>query len=260
MKIENRKLKSAGSPAGASRDGDAAVLYFDSGFRRAFTLLELLLTVLVFAIVLGAIHGVFFTALRLRDRTSDAIERSLPLQQTLAILKRDIGNLVPPGGKLSGQLQSTPTASTPGSSMNHASGPQFHTSVGIVGDAQPWGEIERVSYYLAAPTNAAPGMDLFRSVARNLLPVSQDSTEDQFLMSGVDSITFQYHDGNNWKDTWDSTQADSTTGLTNNLPRAIKVALALHTENQSLGAPAPVELIVPVPVVARTNTTTEVAL
>ena len=47
-------------------------------FQSAFTLLELLLAILIFAIVLSAIHGVFFTALRLRDRTSNAIERSLP--------------------------------------------------------------------------------------------------------------------------------------------------------------------------------------
>jgi type II secretion system protein J len=226
--------------------------------RSAFTLLELILAVLVFAIVLSAIHVVFFTALRLRDRTSSAIERSLPLQQTLGIIKRDLANLVPPGGTLSGLLQSTPTTSTPGSSMSRANGPQFYTTVGLVSDAQPWGEIERVSYVLASPTNDAAGMDLYRSVTRNLLPVTQETTDDQFLMSGVDAITFQYYDGNDWKDTWDSTLADSVTGLTNNLPRAIKLSLALHAENQTLGTPAPVELIVPIPVLARTNLITTV--
>ena len=229
-------------------------------FRAAFTLLELILAVLVFAIVLSAIHVVFFTALRLRNRTSEAIERSLPLQQALGIIKRDLANLVPPGGTLSGQLQSTPTTSTAGSSMGRATGPQFYTSVGIVSDASAYGEIERVSYFLASPTNDASGQDLFRSVSRNLLPVTQDVTDNQFLMGGVDSISFQFYDGNNWKDTWDSTQADAVTGLTNNLPRAIKLALALHHENQTLGTAAPVELIVPVSVLARTNATTEVTL
>lgn len=224
----------------------------------AFTLLELILAVLIFSIVLSAIHVVFFTALRLRDRTSSAIERSLPLQQTLHIIKRDLANLVPPGGTLAGQLQSTPSSTTASPSMGQQSGPQFYTSVGLVGDAQPWGEIERVSYFLAAPTNDAAGLDLYRSVTRNLLPVKSDASEDQFLMSGVDTITYQYYDGANWKDTWDSTQADTVTGLTNNLPRAIKVALALHVEAQTLGTPAPVELIVPIPVLQRTNLITTV--
>ncbi|TAK93568.1 MAG: prepilin-type N-terminal cleavage/methylation domain-containing protein [Verrucomicrobia bacterium] len=223
-----------------------------------FTLLELLLAVLVFSIVLAAMHTVFYSAFKLRSKTTDAIERSLPLQQTLAIIKRDLANLVPPGGALSGQLQSTPNSSTSGgmsASLSRQSGPQFYTAVGMVEDSAPWGEIERVSYYLAQSTNGTPGQDLFRSVARNLLPVTQDQTTDQFMMGGVQAITFQYYDGSAWKDTWDSTLADATTGLTNNLPRAIKMDLQLFNENQSFGTPSPVELIVPVMVLAKTNVT-----
>src|SRR6185436_6442719 len=109
-------------------------------------------------------------AFKLRNKTADAIERSLPLQQTLTVIKRDLANLVPPGGTLSGALQSTPTISTGGSmsgSMNRQSGPQFYTTVGIVDDNAPWSEVERVSYFLAPATNNTPGMDLHRSVARN---------------------------------------------------------------------------------------------
>ncbi len=236
--------------------------------KSAFTLLELLLAILVFSIVLGAMHVVFFSAFKLRNKTSDAIERSLPLQQTLAIIKRDLANLVPPGGTFSGALQSTPTISpTAGGttntgvaggmsgSLNRGNGPEFYTALGIVDDTAPWGEIERVSYRLVTPTNNAPGMDLVRSTARNLLPTMQDQAQDQFLMSGVEAITFQYYDGNAWKDTWDSTQVDSATGLANNLPRAIKLDLELYNENPGLGTPAPVELIVPLMVLARTNVT-----
>ena len=39
---------------------------------------------------------------------------------------------------------------------------------------------------------------------------------------------------------------------------AIKLTLALYTETQSFGTPAPVELIVPIPVLARTNVITTV--
>jgi hypothetical protein len=187
------------------------------------------------------------------------------LQQALAIIKRDLSNLVPPGGKFAGALQSTPTYSTIGngfgttSSRNRGSGPDFYTAVAIVDDTAPWGDVQRVSYFLAAPTNNLPGQDLYRSVARNLLPLNQYTTDDQYLMSGVEQISFQYYDGNNWKDTWDSTAADTTTGLTNNLPPAIKLQLRLHSENRSAGTPAPVELVVPVPVLARTNAPVEIA-
>lgn len=259
-------------PRGEGQGEDESEFHLNSNYcvvcQSAFTLLELLLAVLVFAIVLGAIHVVFFSAIKLRNKTSDAIERSLPLQQTLMIIKRDLANLVPPGGTLSGALQSAPTVfpapggstntgagSSMSGSLNRGNGPDFYTAVGLVNDAAPWGEIERVSYRLAQPTNNAPGMDLVRSVARNLLPAMQVQTQDQFLMGGVEAITFQYYDGNAWKDTWDSTQVDSATGLANNLPRAIKLDLQLHTENNGAGTPAPVELIVPLLVLARTNLT-----
>lgn len=230
------------------------------GEQRGFTLLELLLAVLVFSIVLGAMHVVFFSAFKLRNKTADAIERALPLQQALSIVKRDLSNIVPPGGLMSGSLQSTPTASStgsgmPSSSMNHGNGPQFYTAVGSVDDTAPWGEVERVTYFLAPPTNNTMGMDLYRSVSRNLLPLNQDQTDDQFMMSGVKAITFQYYDGNAWKDTWDSTLPDTTTGLTNILPRAIKLQLELYNDNVAMGAPAPVEMVVPILVQARTNVT-----
>lgn len=261
MKNVRTKLN-VGSRVGRARVSSFFIPHSSFFIRqRGFTLLELLLAVLVFSIVLGAIHVVFFSAFKLRNKTADAIERSLPVQQTLAIIKRDLANLVPPGGTLSGALQSTPTISTASGmsgSLNRQSGPQFYTAVGIVDDNAPWSEIERVSFFLAPATNNTAGLDLYRSVARNLLPTLQDQTDDQFLMGGVESIAFQYYDGNAWKDTWDSTQADTTTGLTNNLPRAIKMDLQLYNENHSSGMSAPVELIVPVLVFARTNLVTEI--
>ena len=266
MKVEFRMTNDEWSPMGQLPIGRRTTSFSPFVIRhssfvipqRGFTLLEILLAVLVFSIVLAAIHTVFFSAFKLRNKTSEAIERSLPLQQTLAIIKRDLANLVPPGGPLSGALQSTPTTSTGSGmsgSLSRQNGPQFYTAVGIVDDNAPWGETERVSYHLATATNNTPGMDLYRSVARNLLPLIQDETADQFLMSGVESLAFQYYDGNAWKDTWDSTQADTTTGLTNNLPRAIKLELQLYNENHSYGTPAPVQLVVPVMVLARTNVT-----
>ena len=46
--------------------------------------------------------------------------------------------------------------------------------------------------------------------------------------------------------------------MTNDLPRGIKLQLQLYNEHQSYGTPAPVELIVPILVLARTNVVTEI--
>src|SRR6266571_3956497 len=62
---------------------------------RAFTLIEVLLAVSVFAIVLIAINTVFYSALRLRATTARVLDQSAPLQQTLIVLRRDLHGAVP---------------------------------------------------------------------------------------------------------------------------------------------------------------------
>ena len=74
--------------------------------RRAFTLLELLLATAIFAIVLVAINTVFYSALRLRDRTTAAVAAELPVNQAMAVLRRDLVGAMPPGGTLVGDFKS----------------------------------------------------------------------------------------------------------------------------------------------------------
>lgn len=229
---------------------------------RGFTLLEVLLAAAVFSIVLVAVHVVFHSALRLRERTTRLVDDSLPLQQTLSILRRDLSNLVPPGGTFFGELQTSPntgtqTNSTGSSSLSPAtptsanpgqSGPQFCTSTGVVRDAAPWGDVVRVTYYLADPTNRTVGRDLIRSVTRNLLPTLVEEPEDQWLMGGVESILFSFYDGNQWSEEWDSATADPK------LPAAIRVELLLASEERARQrTSSPIALVVPVMAQVRTN-------
>src|SRR5205814_2046628 len=66
--------------------------------RQGFTLLEVLIAAAVFAIVLAAASTVFYGALHLRNGATEALEQSLPREQALAIIQRDLANLVVPGG------------------------------------------------------------------------------------------------------------------------------------------------------------------
>src|SRR3954468_13702715 len=74
----------------------------------AFTLIEILIAVSIFAIDLGAINTVFFSALRLRNRTQAAMDRALPIEQAVSMIKRDLENICIPNGTLTGQLETTP--------------------------------------------------------------------------------------------------------------------------------------------------------
>src|SRR4051812_27608323 len=84
----------------------------------AFTLLEVMLAIVIFSIVLAAIHTVFYAAVQLRNKTTQAVEQAIPLQQTLAIIKRDLANIVLPGGTFAGEFQTSQTATISTNAMS----------------------------------------------------------------------------------------------------------------------------------------------
>ncbi len=204
---------------------------------------------MVFAVVMLAVHYVFHGAVRLRNKVAASLEETVPLQQALAILQRDLANLVAPGPTLAGALQSHPTNLTllPG-----LRGPYFYTQVGLLTDTAPWPALQRVAYRLLPPTNQTEGLELTRSVTRNLLAPVEEPPEDQFLLDGVEELLFQFHDGLQWRDTWDSSVEPTV------LPVAIKVQLYLTRGRTNLAGREPVELVVPVAVqpVASTSAST----
>lgn len=244
---------------------------------RAFTLLELLIAVAVFAIVLLAINAVFYSALRLRNKSAESLNKLAPLQRALSLMKMDIANIVPPGGTMSGSLQSPLMGLAPSSSGYSAmpfstgsgassgslltaipvadaieSSPFFYTTTGSIDDNLPWPDIQQVSYVLVESTNGARGKDLVRCVTRNLLPADvPEYPARERLLSGVETFAFLYYDGLQWQTYWDSTQ------MTNSLPLAIKVLIQLAGDEKRLTPPAPIELVVPIYVQAQTNRTSQ---
>jgi type II secretion system protein J len=217
---------------------------------RGFTLIEIIIAVSIMAILLVAIHAAFLAALKLRNTTVNAIEASLPTEEALQIMRRDLANLViSTNGVFLGPLQTTnPTNNLPGQV-----GPDFYTSGGELDGMVPWGNVEKIDYLLTAPSNgpAGPGQDLVRAITRNLLPVSLQPMpeEKQTLLSGVQSLTFLYYDGSQWDAAWDTTQQT-------NLPQAIKVQILLAAVPGALAATAPLELVVPIDTLITTNPVT----
>lgn len=188
----------------------------------AFTLIELLLAMVLVGLVLAAIMGVFYGAFRLRAQTVALVEQGLPVQRALSILRQDLAGMVLPGGILSSNLLTDDSSSLAAVRGQRVSPPLF-TSNGLSTDLEPWADIQCVTYYLRPPTNqfGVNGLDLFRMVNRNLLPLNTDIPREEWMMSGVERVTFSYYDGTQWKTSWNSTN-DVTT-----LPTAIKVEIQL---------------------------------
>jgi type II secretion system protein J len=222
---------------------------------KAFTLIEMLLAVAICAIVLLAINGVFATAVRLRDKTTERVEESLPINRALDILCRDLKGTVGPGGYLAGDFRCGVQAT--GASMGlsgeaGSAGLDFYTSTGAIADKAPWGDLQEVFYELKAPSDRnQAGMDLVRCINRNLLAMATQTPEIQWLMGGVQTLEFDCYDGTQWRSTWDTSAGDT------NLPVAVRVRIQLAARpGEDAGVSQPLEMLVPLVSQARANLTT----
>jgi general secretion pathway protein J len=208
--------------------------------------MEMLLALAVSAIVLAGIGGVFYSAVRLRERTAALVDASAPLHQALAFLRRDLQGVMSPGGVLAGDFK----AGAISSGMMQGYGLQFSTTTGIIRDDVPWGDIQDVVYELQDPTerNYTGGKDLIRSVTRNLLFTTTQDAQDQRLLGNVQSLEVACFDGTDWRDTWDSSMGDT------NLPVAVRVRIQLATDSSTdARARQPIEMVFPLTIQPRTN-------
>jgi type II secretion system protein J len=203
----------------------------------------MLLAVAICAIVLVAINGVFAAAVRLRDKTSESIEASLPVTRALDIMRRDLKGTVGPGGFLAGDFKCG--AQAMGATMGLSgeagnAGLDFFTSTSVIGDKAPWGDIQEVFYELKTPADRnQTGMDLVRCINRNLLATTTQTPEIQWLMGNVQTLQFDCYDGTQWRNTWDTSASDT------NLPVAVRISIQLVAkQTEGAGNLQPLEMIV----------------
>ena len=214
--------------------------------QQAFTLIEMILAIGVAAIVLVAANAVFFTALHLRNATAEVVDAASPIDQAVAIMRHDLQCAVTPNpnGTLSGDFKIGNVTST---GINDPVAAEIYTATGALSDAAPWGDIQRVTYELKTSTRGAAGMDLYRSVTRNVLATATPDVADQLMLRGVQSVQFSAYDGAQWFNAWDTTD---TTSANTNLPVAVRVDIQLTGSDRNS---SPIEIFVPVDSQSRTN-------
>jgi prepilin-type N-terminal cleavage/methylation domain-containing protein len=209
----------------------------------AFTLLELLIATAIFAVILAAINTVFYGALRLQSKVTEKVDRSAWVAQVTAVIRRDLRAVMPAGSTLAGPIKLT------GGSSDQQARLEIYCASGALGEIDPWGEVQKIEYYLLPSINAtnAFSKDLIRAVTRNLLATTQPPPDEQLLLSGVAHVEFLCYDGTQWRNTWDSTTE------TTNAPTAFKFRIDLDSEPGFVQAKMPLELVVPVVMQSRTN-------
>lgn len=232
---------------------------------RAFTLIEILIATAIFATVLIAMNTVFHGALRLRKTTSKIVEQAIPINHAISVIKRDLRSALGPGGVLAGSIMGGyqggsfgPISSVSGSALSFL---EFHTTTGANDDSRVFNvqndfdrrsEMQRVTYFLREPvysTNLA-GMELVRSITRNLLAVNefQEPPDELPMMDSVENLEFLFYDGEMWQESWDSTVD------TNSVLKAVKVYIEFAAINRDERLrKAPLQIVVPIVAQASTN-------
>jgi type II secretion system protein J len=207
------------------------------GNRSAFTLIEVILAVGVMAILLAAVNAVFFSALRLRERTCLTVDAALPTEQALTFLRHDLQCVMPPGGILAGDFRA---GNVNESNRNETVSIELYTATASLHENEPWAEIQRITYELREPANPSPagGKDLVRSVTRNLLNTVSPEVQDQWMLGGVQDLAFECFDGTQWLEAWDTTTTET------NLPVAVRVSIRLAEESGE-GSQA-VQMVIPI--------------
>lgn len=182
-----------------------------SGSSRGFTLLEVLVATAIFVVLVGALYSLLYGALRLREKTYEVTEAGLPKGYIAMLIKRDLANIAAPVAILSGPM----IGEKDEQGEQRLDRLEFHTSSGIVNDTDPWGDVQKVEYYLAQARgyDESEGNELVRAVTRNLLASTVEEPEEEWLLSGVQSLEFAYYDGEYWQNVWDSTTQENETPL-----------------------------------------------
>jgi type II secretion system protein J len=217
----------------------------------AFTLIEVLLAVGIFAVVLFAINTVFFSALKLERAVSRSVDERAPLNQALAILRSDLQGAVQPVTNSYVLPRDFKTgAGGSGLGAAQAASLEFYTTTGVIGEEVAWGDLQKVRYELVEPAERtnSNGRELVRIITRNVLPTTTVEEEEQLLAGGVESLEFLCYNGTDWRSTWDTTAGDV------GLPLAVRVRLQLALENPGVKVlREPLELLVPITAQALTN-------
>lgn len=185
--------------------------------RRAFTLLELLVAMVLMVVVASCLYTALYTGFQARRSALSAVEPTSAAINTIELVKQDIYGVLPPGNGLAGAFIGTDASGAKGMDADSL---EFYTTHVYASDGQLAGGLGKIELLLEDDTDSGDGSQrLIRRITTNLLASRAVVPEEQVLCRNVLSLNLRYFDGSGWVDEWDST-ADA-----NSLPLAVEVDL-----------------------------------
>ena len=205
--------------------------------RSGFTLLELILSLAMVAMLSLTLYVSMTVAFKARRSAEAAVAPARAVSIAADLIGRDLENVVPPTGLLSGPFYGTIEGGAGGAGEGELAALEFHSvgsdgeliGPGGAGDNLPLVEgVRRVSLFV---DSAAQPPVLVRRVTRNLLAATEEQPEDEVVCRGVRNFAVRYYDGTTWTEDWDSTIVD------NALPMAVLIELAIEVPSPNAATP-----------------------
>ncbi len=205
--------------------------------RRGFTLLEIVLASTASALILIAVYGVFFRAVRMRDDATERTREARLQARAVSMIREDLRNGFISGGILASTLEGG-TANSRSSFPGHL---RLSTTSGHKSAEEVSGDVRVVEYYITTdPDEASRNAGvLVRAVESDLLEPLQAAIEPERVLGNVASMEVSFFDGTTWATSW-TVAEDAPT-----VPKAVRVRLQPGAAVGESVMPKPVEMVVP---------------
>ena len=191
-----------------------------------FTLMEVMFATMAFALILLVMQMTFSGVLGLRNRAQKRVDQQAILSQAMTIMKRDLENMIVTGGLMAEGLICTEMGSPdmPNDQL------EFYSTTGVVSDQFPWGDVQKVGYLLGVDPMQTVTTNLGQALMRlslNTLPLeaNEEPPVETLMLDNVRSMEFEFFDGLQWLQTWDSNVNEPA------VPLAVRAMVEVFTDN-----------------------------
>ena len=193
---------------------------------RGFTLLELLVAMLLMVVVASCLYSSLSIGFNARRVALIAVEPDTAAMGVIELIKQDLYGTLSPVGKFAGSFVGTDSRF----GQDDTDSIVFYTTNVYGGKTSLPAGMSKIELVLE-DNEDGDNYRLVRKVTTNLLSPTDVVPDEQVLCRSVKSLNFQFYDGNDWVDAWDST-TDA-----NSLPLAVKVDIKIaYDDSRASGA------------------------
>ena len=188
--------------------------------------MEVMFATMAFALLLLVMQMTFSGALGLRNRMQKRVDQQAALTLAMSIMKRDLENMIVTGGLMAegifcGEMGSP---DMPNDQL------EFYSTTAVVSDQLPWGDVQKVGYLLGVDPMQTVTTNLGQALMRmslNTLPLeaNEEAPVETLMLDNVRSLQFEFFDGLEWLQTWDSTVNEPA------VPLAVRAMVEVFTDN-----------------------------